>query len=84
MLTRIRRISDNSIHTFETPIGETMLVAYEVLRMGLIRVLGVLLRAKLEGELVSVKEAMQALRADAGFFIADDLFEATLTEAGEQ
>jgi predicted nucleic acid-binding protein len=47
-------------------------------------VLGVLLRAKIEGELVSVKEAMQALRTEAGFFIADHLFEAILTEAGEQ
>ena len=47
-------------------------------------VLGVLLRAKIEGDLVSVKEAMQALRADAGFFIDDQLFEAILTEAGEQ
>jgi predicted nucleic acid-binding protein len=47
-------------------------------------VLGVLLRAKIEGDLVSVKEAMQALRVDAGFFIDDHLFEAILTEAGEQ
>jgi len=34
MLTRIRRISDNSIHTFETPIGETMLVAYRSIEDG--------------------------------------------------
>jgi predicted nucleic acid-binding protein len=47
-------------------------------------VLGVLLRAKREGELVSVKEVMQSLRTEAGFFIADHLFEAILVEAGEQ
>lgn len=49
-----------------------------------IGVLGVLLRAKVEGKLASVKAAMQALRNEAGFFVADDLFETILTEAGEQ
>ena len=47
-------------------------------------VLGVLLRAKRDGQLDSVERAMQALRRDAGFFIDDDLFTAVLTEAGER
>jgi predicted nucleic acid-binding protein len=46
-------------------------------------VLGVLLRAKNQGTVTSVKAAMQALKAEAGFFIADDLFRAIITEAGE-
>ena len=47
-------------------------------------ILGVLLRAKRDGRLDSVKDAMQTLRREAGFFIADDLFAAILTEAGER
>jgi predicted nucleic acid-binding protein len=46
-------------------------------------VIGVLLRAKREGRLGSIHDAMQALRQEAGFFIADGLFEAVLAEAGE-
>jgi predicted nucleic acid-binding protein len=45
--------------------------------------LGILLRAKRQGQLESIQDAMQALRQEAGFFIADELFEAVLTEAGE-
>ncbi len=49
-----------------------------------IGVLGILLRAKRDGQLASVADAMQALRGQAGFFIADELFEGILTEAGER
>ena len=49
-----------------------------------IGLLGVLLRAKRTGALDSVKTALQMLRQQAGFFIADDLFEQVLREAGEQ
>ena len=54
--------------------------------MGLqpVGVLGVLLRAKRDGDLVSVKEAMEALRRDAGFFIDDDLYAEILDEANEK
>lgn len=45
--------------------------------------LGVLLRAKLGGQIPSLKYAMQALRRDAGFFIDANLFDKLLTEAGE-
>ena len=48
-----------------------------------IGVLGILLRAKRDGSLDSVKAAMQALRQKAGFFIASDLLETILAEAGE-
>jgi predicted nucleic acid-binding protein len=46
-------------------------------------VLGILLRAKRDGDLPSVKEAIVALRAQAGFFIAPELFRQVLTMAGE-
>ena len=46
-------------------------------------VLGVLLRAKREGKVESVKNIMQAMQRDAGFFISDDLFAAILAEANE-
>ncbi|HKZ70543.1 MAG TPA: DUF3368 domain-containing protein [Anaerolineales bacterium] len=46
-------------------------------------ILGVLLRAKRDGQIDSVKEIMTGLRQEAGFFIADDLFDAVLREAGE-
>jgi len=54
--------------------------------MGLtpVGVLGVLLRAKHAGRLESVKLAMRALQDEAGFYIADDLFDAVLREAGER
>ena len=48
-----------------------------------IGLLGVLLRARRDGTLDSVEAAMQMLRQQAGFFIADDLFDQVLREAGE-
>lgn len=45
--------------------------------------LGVLLRAKRDGKIESVKAGMQALQSDAGFFISEELFAAILTEADE-
>lgn len=47
-------------------------------------ILGILLRAKLEGQISSVETIMQSLQSEAGFFIADSLFKAILVEAGEQ
>lgn len=49
-----------------------------------IGLLGVLLHAKRDGALDSVEAVMQRLRQQAGFFIADDLFNQLLIEAGEQ
>jgi uncharacterized protein len=46
-------------------------------------VLGMLLRAKQTGVLNSVSIAMRALRADAGFFIAEPLYQQILRAAGE-
>jgi predicted nucleic acid-binding protein len=45
--------------------------------------LGVLLRAKLAGQIPSLKNVMQALRHEAGFFIDTNLFDRLLIEAGE-
>jgi predicted nucleic acid-binding protein len=46
-------------------------------------VLGVLLRAKLHRQILSVRETMERLRTEAGFFISAELFTAVLREAGE-
>jgi len=48
-----------------------------------IGVLGILLRAKRQGSLVSLKDEMSALRQEAGFFIAEELYRRLLAEAGE-
>ena len=48
-----------------------------------IGVLGVLLRAKQAGALNSVADAMRALRVEAGFFIAEPLYQQILRAAGE-
>ena len=46
-------------------------------------VLGVLLRAKLDGRIPAIRPAMDALRADAHFFIAEELEIRVLAEAAE-
>ncbi len=46
-------------------------------------VLGILLRARLTGELASLSAAMNALREEAGFWIRDDLYVEFLRAAGE-
>ncbi|GAB4505728.1 MAG: hypothetical protein Fur0043_27260 [Anaerolineales bacterium] len=46
-------------------------------------VLGVLLAAKKQGKIKSLKNAMTALRNEVGFFISDDLYLQILTQAGE-
>jgi predicted nucleic acid-binding protein len=53
--------------------------------MGLrpIGVLGILLRAKHAGKIVSLSEEMSRLRHDAGFFIAESLFQRLRKEVGE-
>jgi predicted nucleic acid-binding protein len=54
--------------------------------MGLatVGVLGILLRAKRIGEISSVKEALQKLQNEAGFYISDHLFTSILSQAGER
>ena len=54
--------------------------------MGLqpVGILGILLRAKKSSQVKSVKESMQALRQEAGFFIDDDLYQLVLDEAKER
>ena len=46
-------------------------------------ILGILLRAKRDGKVDSVKEIMVSLRQEAGFFISDGLFNTLIQEAGE-
>jgi hypothetical protein len=38
----------------------------------------------LDGQIPSVETSLQALRHEAGFFIADDLYDAVLIEAAEK
>lgn len=53
--------------------------------MGLtpIGVLGVLIRAKQDGSVSSVREILSRLRNEAGFYITDDLMQNILLEIGE-
>ncbi len=53
--------------------------------MGLraVGVLGVLLRAKQFGQLVSLRDCLKALREKAGFYLSDDLMVGILREASE-
>ncbi|GAK56436.1 hypothetical protein U27_03398 [Candidatus Vecturithrix granuli] len=53
--------------------------------MGLrpIGILGILLRAKREGKIASLSREMLRLRHEAGFFIAESLFQRLRREAGE-
>lgn len=46
-------------------------------------VLGVLLNAKKNGCIKSLKDSMTALRDEIGFFISDDLYRQILAQAGE-
>jgi predicted nucleic acid-binding protein len=47
-------------------------------------ILGVLLRAKLAGQIPSVETSLRALKNEAGFFIDDELYDGVLIEAGEK
>lgn len=53
--------------------------------MGLspIGIIGILTRAKQDGDIVSVKEALNKLRNEAGFYITDALMKDILSELGE-
>jgi predicted nucleic acid-binding protein len=46
-------------------------------------ILGVLLSAKKNGRIISLGDAMTALRNEVGFFISDDLYRQLLGRAGE-
>ncbi len=54
--------------------------------MGLktVGVIGILLRAKKEGRIHSIEEALRALRAQIGFFISDELMQRILVDARER
>jgi uncharacterized protein len=53
--------------------------------MGLqpIGVLGILLRAKKDGRVNSLRECIESLQSEVGFFVADELVQSILKQAGE-
>jgi len=55
--------------------------AYGLHKTGLI---GILLRAKLEGKVVSLREELDRLRKEAGFWIGDDIYQQALQVVGEE
>lgn len=55
--------------------------AYGLHKTGLI---GILLRAKLEGKVVSLREELDRLRKEAGFWIGDDIYQQALRAVGEE
>jgi predicted nucleic acid-binding protein len=54
--------------------------------MGLkpVGVIGILLRAKNQGRIQSLENTLQALREEVGFYVADELLQRILKEAGER
>jgi len=54
---------------------------YELSKTG---VVGILIRAKLEGKVHSLQEELDALRQRGGFWIAEDLYRRALESVGEQ
>ena len=48
-----------------------------------IGVLGILLRAKKDGRIHSLKECIESLQSEVGFFVADELIQSILKQAGE-
>lgn len=57
--------------------------AAQHLGLRVVGTLGVLIAAKDSGLLAAVRPVLQALRVDAGFWIADDLFNTVVVAAGE-
>lgn len=55
----------------------------KAMRLAPIGVLGVLVRAKHEGDVGSLKEALDLLQNNAGFYISEHLAKTILSEAGE-
>jgi len=48
-----------------------------------IGIIGVILRTKKSGQISSVKEVMESLRKNAGFYISEDFYQQVLKQAGE-
>ena len=47
-------------------------------------VIGILIKAKLAGKIPSLRDELDRLREDAGFWIGDDLYHRVLKAAGEE
>jgi predicted nucleic acid-binding protein len=58
--------------------------AAKSMELKVVGVLGVLLKAKREGKLGSLKQAMDRLREKAGFYLRADLYSAIMREGGEE
>lgn len=54
------------------------------LGLKVVGILGILLRARREGKLLSLRRAMEELQQEAGFRIGEDLFAQLLRESGEE
>jgi len=59
---------------------------HAAVRFGLrpLGVLGILLKAKLQGEIQEIRSPLDALRGKAGFFVGEVLYRLVLKEAGEK
>ena len=60
--------------------GRQIVTLYELPKTG---VVGILMRAKLEGKIESLRRELDALRRDGGFWIAEDLYQKSLEAVGE-
>ena len=60
--------------------GRRIATLYDLPKTG---VIGILLRAKLEGRIESLRQELDALREDGGFWIAEALYRKSLEAAGE-
>jgi uncharacterized protein len=47
-------------------------------------VIGILIRARMEGKVSSLREELDRLREDAGFWIGDELYMRALQQVGEE
>ncbi len=59
-------------------------VAARILGLKISGVIGILIKAKLTGKIPSLRDDLDRLRGDAGFWIGDDLYHRVLKAAGEE
>jgi len=58
--------------------------AAKSMKLKVVRVLGILLKARREGRLMSLKRAMDRLREKAGFYVRADLYSEIIQEWEEE
>ena len=59
-------------------------MAARILGLKISGVIGILIKAKLAGKIPSLRDELDRLREDAGFWIGDDLYHRVLKAAGEE